>query len=93
MRTYPDTSLDLRLRGAILLSNCVRGIVDTFRVHRFSIRLCALDLQALDVCEQCFILQPRFLPCGKALCDFLGVPLVCRDWRFGQRQRGRFPIR
>lgn len=33
MRTHPDTSADLRLRGVILLSNYVRRIVDTFRVH------------------------------------------------------------
>ena len=33
VRTYPDTSADLRLRNVILLSNCVRRIVDTFRVH------------------------------------------------------------
>ena len=93
MRTYPDTSADLRLRGVILLSNCARRIVDTFRVHHFSIRLCALDLQAPGVFGQCVILQPRFFSCGNVLCDFLGVPLVCHDWRFGRRRRGRFPIR
>lgn len=110
MRTHPDTSADLRLRNVILLSNYVRRIVDTSRVHRFPIRhtgfacivrtlllqvatLCALDLQALDVCGQCVTLQPRFPADSKVLCDFLGVPLVCHDRRFGRRQRGRFPIR
>ena len=56
VRTYPDTSTDLRLRGVILLSNCVRRIVDTFRVHRFPIHLCALTLQALSVCGPCVVL-------------------------------------
>ena len=93
MRTYPDTSADLRLRGVILLSNFVRRIVDIFRVRRFSIHLCALTLQALSVCGQCVVLQPRFPASSKALCDFPGVPLVCQDRRFGRRQRGRFPIR
>lgn len=93
MRTHPDTSADLRLRSVILLSNYVRRIVDTSRVHRFPIRLCALTLQALGGIGHCVILQPRYLASSKALCDFLGVPLVCHDRRFGRRRRGRFPIR
>lgn len=93
MRTHPDTSADLRLRSVILLSNYVRRIVDTSRVHRFPIHLCTLALQALGGLGQCVILQPRFPADSKALCDFLGVPLVCHDRRFGRRQLGRFPIR
>ncbi len=67
-----------------------------YRAHPALIQvatLCALTLQALDGCGRCVVLWPRFPAGSRVLCDFLGAPLVCHDWRFGRRQRGRFPIR